>query len=663
MFAPRQYLYQLPWYIFIGAPGSGKTTALVNSGLQFPLAESHGAGAIRGFGGTRNCDWWFTDEAVLLDTAGRYTTQDSNREVDASAWTGFLQLLKKHRPRRTINGIILTVSVLDLLQQSADERERHAAALRTRIQELHDNLGIRFPIYCLVTKCDLIAGFMEFFGEYGKEERAQVWGATFPFRELAAVKDPTADFAAEFAALEQRVNDRLLDRMQQERDPAKRALIYGFPQQFASLRELLGGFLSATFAGSRFHETPMLRGVYFTSGTQEGSPIDRVMGALARSFGMERRILPPQAASGRSYFITRLLKDVIFAEQGLAGTNLKWERRRGLLKWGSLAAVGLVTAVAAAAWFVSYRGNTAYVAGVAAKATEVSKEVATLPTAGSTDVVGLLPVLQAVKELSAASGVPGASPPLSMGFGLYQGDKLAAATGNAYRRLLQDVFLQRLIFRVEDQLRTSSRDNLEMLYEGLKAYLMFYDADHFDADALKAWITTDWESNLPRQVSLEQRQALEGHLNTLFERGAVPPRLAADERLIQQVRAQLAPLPLPQRVYSRLKRQGVGSDIPEFKITQVAGPTSSLVFERVSGDPLTKGVPGLFTYDGYHKAFLAAAAKVTFQLASEESWVLGVSEGGKARLLDPAGAWPTTCAACTWKTMPASGRSSWTTFA
>ena len=64
--------------MFIGAPGSGKTTALVNSGLQFPLAERFGKAAIRGVGGTRNCDWWFTDEAVLLDTAGRYTTQESN---------------------------------------------------------------------------------------------------------------------------------------------------------------------------------------------------------------------------------------------------------------------------------------------------------------------------------------------------------------------------------------------------------------------------------------------------------------------------------------------------------------------------------------------------------------------------------------------------------
>ena len=36
------YLYDLPWYMFIGPPGAGKTTALVNSGLNFPLADAKG---------------------------------------------------------------------------------------------------------------------------------------------------------------------------------------------------------------------------------------------------------------------------------------------------------------------------------------------------------------------------------------------------------------------------------------------------------------------------------------------------------------------------------------------------------------------------------------------------------------------------------------------
>ncbi|MEJ1267707.1 hypothetical protein WDV93_11565 [Pantoea ananatis] len=57
--------------------------------MQFPLADKFGKAALRGIGGTRNCDWWFTNEAVLLDAAGRYTTQESQQERDAGEWHQF----------------------------------------------------------------------------------------------------------------------------------------------------------------------------------------------------------------------------------------------------------------------------------------------------------------------------------------------------------------------------------------------------------------------------------------------------------------------------------------------------------------------------------------------------------------------------------------------
>src|SRR4029077_13062488 len=76
------FLYDLPWYVLIGPPGSGKTTALINSGLKFPLARGPTPEAIAGVGGTRYCDWWFTEDAVMVDTAGRYTTQDSDAQAD-----------------------------------------------------------------------------------------------------------------------------------------------------------------------------------------------------------------------------------------------------------------------------------------------------------------------------------------------------------------------------------------------------------------------------------------------------------------------------------------------------------------------------------------------------------------------------------------------------
>jgi type VI secretion system protein ImpL len=173
--AGRPFVYELPWYIIIGAPGAGKTTALVNSGLEFPLAAAVGQPVIRGIGGTRNCDWWFSAEAVLIDTAGRYTTHDSDHAADRAAWFGFLDLLVRHRPRRPINGVLLTLSASDLLTASPEQRIAHAATLRERIEELHEKLGIGFPIYVLVTKTDLLAGFMDFFADFDKDERSQVW--------------------------------------------------------------------------------------------------------------------------------------------------------------------------------------------------------------------------------------------------------------------------------------------------------------------------------------------------------------------------------------------------------------------------------------------------------------------------------------------------------
>ncbi len=204
--------------MFIGPPGAGKTTALVNSGLNFPLAEAQGRAGIRGVGGTRNCDWWFTDQAVLIDTAGRYTTQDSQAAVDSAAWLGFLRLLKTYRRRQPINGVLVSISLSDLAALDEAERIAHARAIKQRIRELHDQFAVRFPIYVLFTKADLIAGFVEFFANLGKEEREQVWGMTFPLDDGTEEGGAVAHFPAEFDLLLDRLNERVLERMQQEPD-------------------------------------------------------------------------------------------------------------------------------------------------------------------------------------------------------------------------------------------------------------------------------------------------------------------------------------------------------------------------------------------------------------------------------------------------------------
>ena len=144
--------------------------------------------------------------------------------------------------------------------------------------------------------------------------------------------------------------------------------------------------------------------------------------------------------------------------------------------------------------------------------------------------------------------------------------ELDAAAGQAYRGLLRDALLPRLARRIEAQLRSQDGSNLEFAYETLKAYLMLGDPAHFDAEALKAWISLDWDRNLPRDVSADQRAALAGHLNQLFADGPVASPVVQDAALVARSREMLLRYTLPDRIYSRLKRQGVGAEIPEFTL-------------------------------------------------------------------------------------------------
>ena len=246
-------LYDLPWYVIIGAPGSGKTTALVNSGLHFPLEQRTGRGALRGVGGTRNCDWWFTDEAVFLDTAGRYTTQDSDSAADSEGWSEFLALLRKYRARRPVNGIILTISAQDLMTAGHAGQEAHVSAARRRLNELNRELRIQLPVYLMVTKCDLVAGFTEYFDDQEQEGRAQVWGVTFPY-EHTVKGEAAQSFPAEFDALIARLNARLFGRLEEDRDVRRRAKIFGFPQQMAAVRDALSQFVTDVFGSTRFDQ-------------------------------------------------------------------------------------------------------------------------------------------------------------------------------------------------------------------------------------------------------------------------------------------------------------------------------------------------------------------------------------------------------------------------
>ena len=559
---------------------------------------------------------------MLIDTAGRYTTQDSDSAVDAKAWDNFLALLRKSRPRRPINGVLLTVNTQDLLQQNATERKEHAQKLRTRLHDLQAKLGVRAPIYVLITKSDLVAGFNETFEAYSKDQRDQVWG--FTFDPNASSASALATFEAEYTALEQHLSSGLFERMQAERDGTKRASIFSFPVEFAGLRAVLGEFMATVFAsGGALQEDVRLRGVYFTSGTQEGTPIDRVMGALSRSFGLQARHAAAVGQRGKSFFLRRLLQDVIFNERDLVAFNQGAERRRLLLRSVGFAAIALVSVGLLGAWATSFTRNQAHVQHVAQKLPELRQTVDAVPTARTGDVSPLPNVLSAVRDAASAPGIDLAAPPLLNTMGLYQGDELDGGARIAYHRLLERALLPRVASRLEERLRASSKDNLEQAYEALKSYLMLYTPDKFDSEALKAWIGVDWDVNYQASMEPEQRKALDAHLDALLALGAPGAIRPMDQTLVRDIREMLSAFPLEYRVFSRLKRQYRG-DLPEFSLARAAGINAQQVFERASGESLSKGISGFYSRAGYQSTFQGSVQGVADRMATEETWVMGV---------------------------------------
>lgn len=614
----RGYLYEQPWYAIIGPPGAGKTTALLNAGLSFPLAAEMGQSAVAGVGGTRMCDWWFTENAVLIDTAGRYTTQDSDSAVDKAGWQAFLGLLKRTRARQPLNGVMIAIALSDLAAAPAAERLAHARAIRRRVKEIYDQLGVRVPVYALFTKADLIAGFTEFFDDLDRERRGQVWGVTFPLDKSEA---GTANrFGGEFQLLVERLNQRLLDRLQAERSPDRRTLIAGFPAQVASLAAPLQEFLTEAFGGSRLDPAPILRGAYLTSGTQEGTPIDRLTGAMARSFGIDAQRAPSlRPEQGRSYFLGRLLKDVIFGEAMLVSRDPAQIRRNLIVRAGA-AVIALIVALGGAAALIQTRqaNQTALDQSNAALAAYAKlAQSASLDPVTNGDLPPVVPVLDAARALP--FGVDAPPPPTQWFPGLSQTDKLGAGAREVYHHDLQYVLLPRLIVRLEGQMRA----NLEQpafLYEATKVYLMLGSDGPLDRDFIKAWMNLDWQSAWPGPAAQPMRDSLMRHLDALLDLPLA--RVPLDGALIEDARRALSRITLADRVYSAIKGSQAARAVPPWRPADAAGASGVRVFIRRSGAPMTDGIPGFYTVDGFYRVLLPMLPTATKQVASE-SWVLG----------------------------------------
>jgi type VI secretion system protein ImpL len=620
-------LYDLPWYLIIGPPGAGKTTALINSGLKFPLANDTAARAVQGVGGTRYCDWWFTDEAVLIDTAGRYTTQDSDAKVDRKSWLAFLDMLRSNRPRQPINGVLVAISIEDVLKLSTAEVNAHADAIRKRLTELHDELKVDFPVYAIFTKMDLIVGFTQYFADLDETKRRAVWGATFQTTDKKA--NNVVNVPAEIDLLVQRLIERMPERLQEEPDLRSRAILFGLPAQISAIKKPVGDFLNRIFEPTRYQTSVTLRGFYFTSGTQEGTPFDQVIGALQKSYGVESFGAAAFSGAGKSFFLRDLLSNVVFGEAGWVSTNMAAVRRSFILRAAAFSLIALFTAGVLAAWWISYSNNNALIAADNRAIESYSAAAGPLLKQDSVNDPDLRPVYEqvgALLNLPTGYATRNEAAPLSYRSGLNQRPRLLEASEATYQQSLERLMRPRLVLRLEQQIQKNINDP-SFVYEALKVYLMLGGkAPATDKTLIVDWFARDWEDMYPGAPYKQGRDLLRDHLVAMLDldQGAAP-KVSLNGPLVEQAQATLARMRVAERAYTLLKSEAHDSGVEEWVAAQRGGPDMALVFEAANGASLdTVRVPAFFTYNGFYQALLAHMTDIAEKMQKEQ-WVLGQS--------------------------------------
>ena len=647
-------LYELPWYMVIGNPAAGKSSAIYNSGLKFPFEETHQKVVSSGLSGTRNCDWFFSTEGVLLDTAGRYSVYSE----DHDEWLGLLNILKKHRSNAPINGLMVIVSVAELVSESPEKSLKLAKNLRARIQDLTERLEVFAPVYLVFTKMDLIAGFTEFFECYEGQEFDQVWGATLPYNPESS-QNATDLFEQHYNILYDGLKSVSTTHLSRRHAHNISPSVMTFPLEFKTLKPALKTFISTLFEENPYQFKPVFRGFYFTSALQEGVVESPMTEQIAGEFNLQRN---PDSEFGQQrisvsqnhgYFLKGLFSEIILKDKNLVKQHINPAKKRQ--RYFAFIAALLGVSIILGVWVWSYRNNQQLIADVQA---ELSKVVQMEKASGgelSTQLDALLILQNRIQQLDDFDQ----NRPLKFSFGLYQGNELREKLKVEYLKGVKQIVLQptqqniaQYLQRVKNNEETlkanhanvqiqqtatnksqqylePSDTNPQDAYNALKAYLMMSNPQYMEPSHLSDQVTRFWRTwldanrgQMPRGDMIQKAEQILTYSMTLANDKQFPT-LESDAQLVDQARQVLLSvvrgMPARDRVYNEIKMRAAVR-YPALTVAQVVGETNKMVM--LGGYAL----PGMFSQKAWDEFVSKAIDDAANRPTDTKDWVLNSTQ-------------------------------------
>ena len=584
----------LPWYLLLGPQGSGKTSLLEYSGLKLPLNPRQNKTTAPP-APTVDCDWYFAEQGVLLDTSGDYLTQPDDASI--RGWNTLLKLVGRHRRTKPLNGVLINVPVSLLMAEDHEPLEQLAAEVRSRLEEVHRRLRSQFPVYLVLSKADQIRGFSSFYSELSQEQIRQPLG--FSIGEAQSVDRHLLQKS--FNDLLGVLGSQVIESTKRESHNRRVAQKVDLPRQLSMLVTPLADFIEKAFSGSRFEAGNAVRGIYLISAPHLAEPKPAIEPSSENADGHSMGTPKTVKLRGQPRFIHDLLARIIFPEAGLAALNKKEIRR---IRWQQLAmcaaALGCIGLVATL-WAKGFSQNDERLIYLNHLGEQLARD--RLTPGPLDDAFAVLPRLEsshAALQLFDAED--------SRLLSLDQRNATRPVLLNAYQYELESQLLSRIAQQLANRVRADlhNRDELPI---SLRAYLMLDDLSRRDNAFLTARITADWRAGYAATPGDQQK--LGNHLSRLFEQ---PARIALDPGLIEQARQALRNTPVADLTYQTLKEKN--RNLPDYHLNRQVDPYGALFGD--SG----YGIPGFYTKKNYQRYFLAQAMSLV-QESLLDDWVMG----------------------------------------
>ncbi|UXN08135.1 type VI secretion system membrane subunit TssM [Bartonella sp. HY761] len=651
-------LYAMPWYLVIGPSTSGKTSLIQDSELNFPLTHELKQAHINKTISDELPQYWVTRESVLFDIPGswldmrtpisfdgldnddidpnipvvRTTVKDSRKRL----WQAFMSLLNEARPRRPINGVVLTFDVVDLIRMDSETRNLMAQNIHARLVEIAEKLGTRFTVHIVMTKLDRLAGFRDYFAQLSKAERQEPFGFSFAIFDELQADEWANNFEKLFSSFLTEANDDLVDRVNNQRETEIRKNIYTFLREFAASGPIIADFFKKALLSDRFSTPPMVRGIYFTSTVQEGAPFNALLTKISNDYHMTLPVMPAYSGNSTPYFTGKLFTNVIFREAGLAGDNQIVEKHKRFVLRGTILVSSISILVLCFILAETSKDNITRANNVL----KASQNFINLPHDASAygSEVQLLPALNAISAANSEFPHWQEKGEIRRYAALYQGGRVGPVVNKAYEDLLRDRYLPSIAEKIKAEIirlgQNPNTYNSDERLDALRVYLLLGDIQRrkeLDATdstnsrgkaTVIAWLKNDWqrrfEGEEDKQIGLLQ------HLDYALSTNHIAAPI--DQPLVETTQLALREVPRDVRLYRNLKTLAQRQVPNGLNLRNQIGASSfDIVFKHsANNEALSQdfSVPYFYTKRGFLDFFVPKSQDLSV-IAIEDAWVSG----------------------------------------